>query len=237
MVEGAPVILTVNINPSLSLFNGSKGKFIAPIYLRFEITSYKLFSSACVDFNTHKTSKQIEVITESNTRAQLPVGSIFVKMNIHDDLDIRTVSENTFKSAIFEIPQKPPFLPDYLVVEFEEYSNRGGPSFFPNNNEMKNFVCIKPYTIELDKKYKEHRQKRTRTMFPLELAFVMTAFKGIGANHIRTEAKTKGMYEKNGVFLVAISRIRNPKHLLIRRSLAIRFRVTATTFKYICSRI
>ena len=34
VIPGAPVIITSNINPSLSLFNGARGKFIGPLYLR-----------------------------------------------------------------------------------------------------------------------------------------------------------------------------------------------------------
>ena len=43
----------------------------------------------------------------------------------------------------------------------------------------------------------------------------MTAFKGIGDNHLRSEVMVKGFFNKSGVFLVGILRVRNPKHLYI----------------------
>ena len=55
----------------------------------------------------------------------------------------------------------------------------------------------------------------TRIQFPLELAFVMTAYKGIGATHERTEVRLRGSCHKPGLFLVATTRVKNPKNLFI----------------------
>ena len=118
-------------------------------------------------------------------------------------------------TAKFEIPCKPPFLPEYLVIQFPDYSKLGGKPFFEDHN-MKDYVCIKPFTFSKSKtRYQEYRTQKTRTGFPIELAFVMTAFKGIGDNHLRSEVMVKGFCNKSGLFLVGISRVRNPKHLYI----------------------
>ena len=48
LVSGSPIILTMNLNNELSLFNGARGRFIGPIYLRheYEVNDYSLFSQS-----------------------------------------------------------------------------------------------------------------------------------------------------------------------------------------------
>ena len=67
---------------------------------------------------------------------------------------------------------------------------------------MSDFVCIKRFTFSKKKIHQEgYRHEQTRTGFPIELAFVMTAFKGIGDNHLRSEVMVKVFFNKSGVFL------------------------------------
>ena len=216
LAHGSPVILTTNINPSIGLFNGSIGSFIGALYIpkSYIVISLKILESASID--THnRTTKQVEIITKSGQHIQLPKGAYLTQINNATfDQNVLDNLQEPF-SAKFEIPCKPPFLPDYLVVKFPEYSKSGGPPFF-NHPSMSDFVCIKRSTLSKKETHQEgYRHEPTRTGFPIELAFVMTAFKGIWDNHLRSEVMVKGFFNKNGVFLVGISRVRNPKHLYI----------------------
>ena len=51
LVHKAPIILTVNINASVGLFNGAKGDFIGPLYLpkKFEVVSFSVFQDVKLD--------------------------------------------------------------------------------------------------------------------------------------------------------------------------------------------
>ena len=215
LAEGAPVILTTNINPSIGLFNGSLGKFIGPLYRPkfYDVKSLEVLKRASID-RGNRTTVQVELITNGK-RVQLPKGSYLIEMN--NSTFNQKLLDNLQEpfTAKFEIPCKPPFLPEYLVIDFPDYSKLGGKPFFRDPN-MKDYVCIKPFTFSKSKtRHEEHRTNKTRTGFPIELAFVMTAFKGIGDNHLRSQVMVKGFCNKSGLFLVGISRVRNPKHLYI----------------------
>ena len=117
----------------------------------------------------------MEIITKSGQRIQLPKGAYLTRINYATfDQKVLDNLQEPF-SAKFEIPCKPPFLPDYLVVKFPEYSKSGGPPFF-NHPSMSDFVCIKRFTLSKKKTHQGYRHEQTRTGFPIELAFVMTAF-------------------------------------------------------------
>ena len=76
---------------------------------------------------------------------------------------------------------------------------------------MSNFVGIKRFTLSKKKTNHEgYRHQQTRKGFPIELALVIAAFKGIGDNHLRSEVMVKIFFNKSGVFLVGISCVRNP---------------------------
>ena len=215
LAKGAPIILTTNINPSIGLFNGSLGKFVGPLYRSkfYDVKSLELLKRASID-SGNRTTVQVELITNGKN-VQLPKGSYLIELN--DSTFNKTLLDNLQEpfTAKFEIPCKPPFLPEYLVIEFPDYSKLGGKPFFEDPN-MKDYVCIKPFTFsKSNTRHHEHRTDKTRTGFPIELAFVMTAFKGIGDNHLRSQVMVKGFCNKSGLFLVGISRVRNPKHLYI----------------------
>ena len=218
LIKNAPVIITGNINPSLSLYNGALGKFVGPIYLRKThcITDFELFNSAEVSKITFKTTKQIMLKLPAGTSIVVPVGTLITEINdsILTQAILNTVDADSFVSAKLIIPRCPPFLPDYLVVEIEGYNNSGGPPFFPNVPHMKDYVCIPPITSGKESENDLHVYKK-RIQFPIELAYVMTAYKGIGATHKRTICQLKGKFSVPGLFLVACTRVRHPKHLYI----------------------
>ena len=216
LMTGAPIIITENINASLSLFNGAKGKFIGPMYLpdKYSITDFDTFLSTMIDASSWSTTKPIEITLDSGKRGVLQAGAALLKINGEDfsSNTFHNLDEASFESAIFSLPRRPPYLPNYLVVEIEGYSDSGGPSFFPGNDHMKNFVCIKPRPKEI---HLGMNNEKSRKQFPVELSYVMTAFKGIGATHQRTIAKISGMFGTPGLFYVATTRVKNPKHLHI----------------------
>ena len=218
LIEGAPVIITRNIRACFGLFNGAKGEFIGPLYIRkeYQVTDFETFSASAVDKNTLKTTKQVQIKLDTGKSLTLPAGTSVSEINGADCTSdtFNQTNETTFQNAKFVFPRRPPFLPDYLVVKVPGYADAGGPSFFPGNPELKDFVCIPPYSTEKKSEKCEHR-KSMRNQFPLELAYVMTAYKGIGDNHIRTVIKLKGKNCVPGLFLVACTRCRNPKHVYI----------------------
>ena len=224
LARGCRVILTVNINNSLGLFNGAAGKFIGPLYLpsiRYQVKSLDTILKAEID-NDKRTAKQIEVKME-NKVVQIPRGALLISLNGTDQFTYKElqVLQEPF-IAEFEIPRRPPFLPDYLVVEFEGYADKGGPTCF-RDPALKDCVYIRrsikgQQSDRSSKKsrYELHRVDGQRTCFPIELAYTMTHFKGIGANHVRTELDLREHFGDPGGFLVGISRVINPKHLFIK---------------------
>ena len=111
----------------------------------------------------------------------------------------------------FKIPTSPPNLPDYLVLEVENYN---GPNIF-GFEESKNWVpirlCERYKELDNDKKHLSHR----RISFPIEGGDSFTAFKGQGATLNLIEVKLLKFVEKPGLFLVGISRTKHPNNILI----------------------
>lgn len=219
MISGAPIIITHNINASVSLYNGARATFVGPLYLpkKYIVTDFNILTDAEIDSTTLCTTKQISIKLGTGSKKGIPRGTPLVQIDGSDcsKNDFETITRETFQSAAFQMPRRPPFLPDYLVINVEGYSESKGPPFFPNVDHMKDYVCLKPYTKEKDSKKKGKHVPKTRTQYPIEAAYVMTAFKGIGATHERTIAKLNGMFHKPGLFLVACTRVKHPKHLHI----------------------
>ncbi len=219
LIPGAPIILTVNINASVSLYNGAKGTFIGPIYLQkmYSLTDFETFLNTATSDITFRTTKSVQIKLDSGSTSVLPVGTPLTEINGRniDSTILLTLTKDSFQTATFLLPRRPPFQPNYLVVEIKGYSDSGGPSFFPNIDRMKDYVCITPKKFNRKASSGGGSSPSFRIQFPIELAYVMTAFKGIGATHERTEAKLSGMFEKPGLFLVACTRVKNPKHLFI----------------------
>ena len=73
---------------------------------------------------------------------QLPKGSIILSIDnekINSDFDIqRALASETVKIFRFKLPTIPPHLPDFVVIEIEEYSKRGGPNIlgFPGAENL-----------------------------------------------------------------------------------------------------
>ena len=223
LAHGCRVILTRNINFSAGLFNGAPGKFIGPLYLpptTYEVTSLEVVQKAGIG-NDKRTTKQIEVKVTLESKkqvVQIPKGALLSSLNGKDEFGYKEIQnlQEPF-TAQFEIPRRPPFLPEYLVVEFPGYADKGGHRSF-KDPALKDYVYIKPFekTHQPEKRHNLHRVEGKRTNFPIELAYTMTHFKGIGANHTRTELDLREHFDDPGGFLVGISRVVNPKHLFVK---------------------
>ena len=220
LIPGAPIILTSNINNTVKLFNGSSGTFVGPLYLqkKYSLKDFATFQNTAVDVNTLKTTKPVDIFIQNGSKSVLPQGSPLTEIN-RQNVDISSfslINADNFDTATFLLPRKPPFQPDYLVIEIKGYADCGGPPFFPSIHRMRDYVCIPARQFERKVDGRVCKQyKKFRTQFPVELAYTMTTFKGIGATHERTELKLKGIFGTPGVFLVGTTRVKNPKHLYI----------------------
>ena len=83
LIEGAPVMITRNIKDSYGIFNGAKGQFVGPAYLRkeYEVTDYETFLSSAVDENKFKTTKQVQIKLGSGKSLTLPIGTTLSRIN------------------------------------------------------------------------------------------------------------------------------------------------------------
>ena len=222
---GAPIILTTNINPSIGLFNGAQGFFQGGIYFKksYNLKSLQKMREMGIS-HEFKTEHQCECSVQgtsinengetSSKTVIFPRGTKVISINGNEvNLEVfNSLSLDSDFIATLEMGCEPPFLPEFLIIDFPGYT---GPAFFPNAENI-NFVPVRQVK-HLCKGYSKTSigPKPYRIGFPVELAFVMTAFKGIGANHERTEARLKGFFSKPGFFYVGISRVRNPKHVYI----------------------
>ena len=129
-------MLLQNLAPQFELFNGSIGKFRGLLYLTDEI-EIKLKPS---DVNKLKIKNLLVLenldLKSSSTAShlqQLPQGSVLLLINeraASSDTDLKSAME-TGETIIctFKRPNFPPHLPDFIVVEFNEYKKRGGRLF------------------------------------------------------------------------------------------------------------
>ena len=78
--------------------------------------------------------------------------------------------------------------------------------FISGDPNMSKYYLIQPEWKQFNEDGKS--QRKWRYQFPIELAFVMTSFKGIGATHNFTEIMLKGNFEH---FYVATTRPRKYK--------------------------
>ena len=83
-----------------------------------------------------------------NTGAKIivPVGTKVSQVN-ETDINSSIFTEltaDTFQSAKIVFPRRPPFLPDYLVVKVDGYSDAGGPIFFQMIQKRKIMSAFNP---------------------------------------------------------------------------------------------
>ena len=116
---------------------------------------------------------------------QLPKGSIILSIDnekINSDFDIQAaLASDTVKTFRFKLQTFPPHLPDFVVIEIDEYSKRGGPNIlgFPGAENLIPISCEK---VKRESKSNSKKFSEFRIGFPLEIALAVTAFKLQGRN-------------------------------------------------------
>ena len=213
--EGMPMMLLTNWAPHFGLFNGAIGKFKGLLYL----TEY-------IDVKLKPADKKFKfkdmVVTEtfdlkmghsSSHIHQLPKGSIIITVNqqkVTSDDDIKCAlksgEEKTFR---VKLPASPPNIPDFVVVEFEGYKERGGTNILGYEG-AENLVPIPIQKIKRETKCGSKKFGEYRIGFMLEAALSMTGFKGQGRNEKCAKISMKDFAHVAGLFFVCISRVRGP---------------------------
>lgn len=88
-----------------------------------------MLQAAEVDSNTFRTTRQIKLKLNSGSSETIPVGTCLTEINgleCNTNL-LQALNENNFENAKIVLPRRPPYLPQYLVVEISGYSSAGGP--------------------------------------------------------------------------------------------------------------
>ena len=112
----------------------------------------------------------------------------------------------------FQLPKSPPALPDFVVLEVEGYRERGGPNILGFLG-AENLVPIPCKKIPLEGRGKKSKGcSEYRIGFHLESALSTTVWKEQGRNEKRAKINVKEFCHVPGLFYVAISRVRHPKH-------------------------
>ena len=174
-------MLLSNTNPSLELYNSAIGTFIGPLYLQNQqdvtIKTELLKDS---DLNGLSIGKQIDC----SGKKVIVKGSMIVKINGQvASMESLEEYEDDYITVTVEGPQCPPALPDYMVIEFDGYSDMGGPAFFPEEH-MKNYVPIPRQTSSrrCGPKDSVKFKLQHRTSFRIEGGDSESGFKGIYIN-------------------------------------------------------
>ena len=217
---GNSIMLLQNIAPSLNLFNGSRHKFVGPLYFDrpHKVTLTVNTLKTILDVNTLHTVKAID--TASNTLHQLPTKSVLKSINAVEvekkdiKLKLRSLLDDDKAVCVFSIPSKPPALPDYIVLEVANYAKLGGPNIF-RFPESKNWVPIAPVERRSEESGTNKKNKVSRFGFPVEGGTSFTAYKGQGDTLDLVELKVKEQAGVCGLFMVGESRVRSPKHIHI----------------------
>ena len=131
---------------------------------------------------------------------------------INEDNMLNQVSHNTEIRCKFTYPSSPPAIPDFMVTEASNYS---GPNILKPPG-CENYIPITPVENYKQEKTKAKRPQ-VRIALPLEGGDAATSFKGQGATFSLAEIDLDGWFHVPGIFLVAISRVKNPRHLHIHK--------------------
>ena len=205
--EGVRVMLLSNISPPVKLFNGALHKYVGPLYLNkvFELKVDSTKVNKCLNNDVF-----VEPLpARGTTFKQIPVGSTLLSVDGNRPPTLpREKREITIR---VEMPNKPPSLPDFQVVNVEGYKECGGPNII-GYDFTQNLVPIELVSNERCKSGKKSRKTSFRTNTPLECGISFTSFKVQGATVPRVELGLGRFVTSPGAFLAAITRVKSPKH-------------------------
>ncbi len=215
--EGMPTTLLQNIAPQYGLFNGAICKFRGLLYLPDNI-NVKLRSS---DFKNMKMKNlvvqhalDLKGVGAVSQVHKLPKGSVLVTVNnrqVLSDNDAKTAFEATEAvNCQFQLPKTPPNLPDFIVIECDEYKDRGGPNILGFAG-AENLIPIPRRRVKREGKGRDKTWSEFRLGFMLECALAVTAYKLQGKNEKCATIQMKDFAHVPGLFLVSISRTKHPK--------------------------
>ena len=214
--EGLPVMLLENVANSLGLFNGSKHKFVTPLYLK-EAIKVTLNKKQLNETKLKGLITTVPFDTFHFKTPQIPETSILQQINGKDATEelLRNIDDKHTVECIFKLPCKPPFPPDYCILENENYSTCSGGKFNFSGKGNENLFPVKTAcrTHSEDDKKDDRNSRRKRINPPLEGAHAQTGYKGQGATLDRVEIKgDKKTFGLPGMFYVNISRTKHPSH-------------------------
>ena len=211
--KGIELMLSENINPSVGLFNGANCKYVGVIYLprcfKVKVSEKSLPSVHLKDGITQapfevKIAGRIEYI---------PKGTEIKENDNNVEYDnINKIPNET--NIELHFPQTFPALPDYLVVDVDNFEEASGMVLFEDRPELHNCTLIAPKTIVKETKEGD-KTHESRKGPPAELTEAHTAYKGIGATHHKSVWSMKELASKPGCAYVGFTRIREPKDLYI----------------------
>ena len=152
---------------------------------------------------------------------QLPINSILVSVNgqvVSCASDIQAaINQKTDFRCRFRLPNAPPTLPDFIILRCNEYHNRGGPNIlgFDGAENLIPIPCskiLREQPRKASKPSKDRELKGYRIGFKVECAIVLTPFKEQGSTEDRLKTEIKENAHIPGLWNVAVSRARHPKH-------------------------
>ena len=150
---------------------------------------------------------------------QLPINSKLLQID-----DVSVTSSSDIAKAIetkddfvcrFQLPNRPPALPDFVVLRSDDYKKRGGPNIlgFKNSDNLIPIPCTKICRDTTnDKKGTKKRSNGYRVGCKIEAAVVATPYKFQGDTTHRIISEVKGHAHTPGLWNVLISRTKHPKH-------------------------
>ena len=220
-----PVLLLQNFAPQFGLYNGATCYFHGLLYLPddADITLTKeSFKKIKMDVNYVKEPYDLnpQGYAAYSRFHQLPVKATLIKIDEStttspSEIDRAIANKDSF-CCRFRVPNGPPALPDFVVVRSDEYKERGGPNIlgFSNSENLIPIPCVKaarekPHRNETDKK---RTIRGYRIGFKLECAIVITPYKLQGETTERQVTEIKDHAHVPGLWNVAISRTKHPKH-------------------------
>jgi ATP-dependent exoDNAse (exonuclease V) alpha subunit len=113
------------------------------------------------------------------------------------------------KDFIFIEENKPPNLPDYIVIYIPSYT---GPNFFPNNDiEKLKWVILTPQTAQ----WTGSNRGCSRTQYPLRLAYAWTPWKAQGSTFAQPVTIHLGKNEQHGVTYTCFTRVTKVEDILL----------------------
>ena len=209
-----PVIITENTQIAAGVHNGAIFKFKGAVWLRENTVvlenDFESLEALGLDENfvtQRQVSKHLNGVIEVYEKGITLESLNDVPVTIES---LNTLNKDSKFKAVFRIPSRCPYITGCrLILESDNYL---GPNAFPSDPSMAKYYLICPEWKQFTTEDSSKKKNKWRYQFPIELAFVMTSFKGIGATHAYTQIMVSPKFEN---FYVCNTRTLNPTHIYI----------------------